>query len=70
MKDKPEGDVMLNKLLYTEKETSELTGIPQATLRTRRSRPSKDGIPYVKDGKSVRYPAVEIKRWIAMKTRR
>jgi hypothetical protein len=45
----------LEKFRYlTETETAKLTGRGIQTLRNERSR--KKGIPYVKAGKSVRYP--------------
>ena len=53
----------LNEIkLLTEKETSELTGIPLATLRNDRFR--RRSIPYVKKGRSIRYRAVAIREFI------
>lgn len=62
--------VAVQKLLVTEEECSQMTSIPRATLKTRRSRPTPDSIPFVKSGKSVLYPVAAIKRWIESKTRK
>jgi predicted DNA-binding transcriptional regulator AlpA len=55
----------LNEIkLLTEKQTSELTGIPLPTLRNDRFRRVASGIPYVKKGRSIRYRAADIKAFI------
>lgn len=54
--------------LLTEKEVSEMFGIKPATLRTHRSRPPKDPIPFIKFGNKVRYKMEDIKEWIERNT--
>ena len=54
--------------LLTEREVSDLTGIPIATLRTKRSRPGSDPIPFFKAGRIVMYPAAGVSAWIERNT--
>ncbi len=48
--------------LYTEKQVSEMTGIPVDTLRDWRK--DKKGIPYIKLGRSVYYEHDAVIRFI------
>lgn len=57
---------MTEKLLYTETEFSELTGIPVMTLKTWRSR--EQGPPYVKIGRLVRYSRKTVMQFIDNQT--
>jgi len=50
------------KLSYTTKETSELTGIAVSTLEHNRF--NRVGIPYIKIGKSIRYKHDDIVKYI------
>lgn len=54
--------------LLTEKEVHEWTGIPVATLRTMRSRPNRDPMPYTKMGRHVRYRDDLLLKWIERNT--
>lgn len=54
--------------LLTELQLHEWTGIPIATLRTMRSRPGKDPIPYTKIGKQVRYREDLLMKWMERNT--
>lgn len=54
--------------LLTEEEIHEWTRIPIATLRTMRSRPSDDPIPYTKLGRHVRYREDLVLKWIERNT--
>ena len=57
----------LNEIqLLTERQTSEITGIPLATLRNDRFR--RQGLPYVKKSKSIRYRAADIAEFIESHT--
>lgn len=53
---------MTQRLLFTEKEVEELTGIPQTTLRTRRVRGG--GPPFIKIGSRVYYSYDDIVAYI------
>lgn len=62
---------MARHKLLTEKEISEWIGVPEATLRSQRSRPPKDRqpIPFVKlPNRKVRYREDEVNRWIEENT--
>ena len=48
--------------LFTEKEVSVLTGISQMTLRSHRH--LRRGLPYVKIGALVRYPAEAVEQYL------
>lgn len=54
--------------MLTEEQVSEWIGVPIATLRTMRSRPAKDPIPFTKIGKFVRYREDLILKWIERNT--
>jgi hypothetical protein len=54
--------------LLTEQDLHEWIGIPIATLRTMRSRPGKDPIPYTKFGKLIRYREDLLLKWIERNT--
>jgi len=57
----------LNEIqLLTERQTSEITGIPLATLRNDRFR--RQGLPYVKKSRSIRYRAADIAAFIQAHT--
>lgn len=50
--------------LFTEQEVSAWLRVPVATLRTMRSRPGKDPIPFVKIGRLVRYREDQLMKWL------
>jgi predicted DNA-binding transcriptional regulator AlpA len=55
--------------LLTEKEVSEWTRLAVPTLRSMRSRPGKDPIPYTKlGGKIVRYREDLLLKWLERRT--
>lgn len=54
--------------LLDETAVSEWTGVPVATLRTMRSRPGKDPIPFTKFGRLVRYREDLLLKWIERNT--
>jgi len=54
--------------LLTEVQLHEWIGIPVATLRTMRSRPGKDPIPYTKIGKIIRYREDLLLKWMERNT--
>jgi predicted DNA-binding transcriptional regulator AlpA len=54
------------KRLLTEKELSELSGIPISTLRSHRH--LRRGLPYVKVGHLVRYDRVEVEKYLTERT--
>jgi hypothetical protein len=54
--------------MLTETEVSEWLQIPVATLRSERSRPPHDPLPFVRLGRSVRYPEDQILKWIERNT--
>lgn len=60
-------DTTRDKFL-TELEVEEWFKIPVATLRTMRSRPGKDPIPFVKMGRLVRYRESDLLKWITRNT--
>jgi hypothetical protein len=61
------GGSMKYKLL-TEQQVHEWFSLPVATLRTMRSRPGKDPIPYVKIGKLIRYREDLLLKWLERNT--
>lgn len=54
--------------LLTENEVAEWIGLAITTLRTMRSRPGKDPIPYTKVGKLIRYREDLLLKWIERNT--
>lgn len=54
--------------LLTDVEVSEWTGVPLATLRSMRSRPGKDPIPFTKIGRLVRYREDLLLKWMDRNT--
>lgn len=54
--------------LLTEKDVEQWFGIAVATLRTMRSRPGKDPIPFTKIGGRVRYREDLLLRWLERNT--
>lgn len=54
--------------LLTEQELNEWIKVPVATLRTMRSRPGRDPIPYTKIGKLIRYREDLILKWLDRNT--
>jgi hypothetical protein len=54
--------------LLTEFEVHELFKVPIATLRTMRSRPGRDPIPYVKVGRLIRYRSDQLEEWVRRNT--
>jgi len=54
--------------LLTEKEVSEWIRLSVATLRTMRSRPGRDPIPYTKVGGRVVYREDLLLKWIERNT--
>jgi hypothetical protein len=54
--------------LMTEDQVSEWTGVPVATLRTMRSRPGRDPIPFTKIGRLVRYREDLLLKWMDRNT--
>lgn len=59
---------MIKPKLLTEVEVHEWLRIPIATLRTMRSRPGRDPIPYTKVGRQIRYREDMIEKWIVRNT--
>lgn len=54
--------------MLTEIQVHEWIGLPIATLRTMRSRPGKDPIPFTKVGRLVRYREDLLLKWIERNT--
>jgi hypothetical protein len=54
--------------LLTEQQVNEWLQVSVATLRTMRSRPGKDPIPFTKVGKAVRYREDLLLKWIERNT--
>jgi hypothetical protein len=54
--------------MLTEQQVNEWMQIPVATLRTMRSRPGRDPIPYTKVGRTVRYREDLLVKWIERNT--
>ena len=59
---------MANETLLNEFEAARLLGMTVSALRTRRARPGPNPIPYVKIGRTVRYSAAELKKYIERNT--
>jgi hypothetical protein len=53
-------------LLWSEEYTAELTGLTKQSLRADRHRGT--GLPYVKFGNRIRYPAADVLAFIAAHT--
>ena len=54
--------------LLDAKEVSEWTGVSEATLRSMRSRPGKDPIPFTKIGGRVKYREDLLLKWMDRNT--
>jgi hypothetical protein len=54
--------------LLDETQVHEWFGIPIATLRSMRSRPGKDPIPFTKIGRLVRYREDLLLKWLQRNT--
>jgi len=54
--------------LLTEDQVSQWTGVPVATLKSMRTRPGKDPIPFTKFGRTVRYREDLLLKWIERNT--
>lgn len=54
--------------LLNETEFSEITGIPVHSLRTMRARPERNGPPYIKQRKGVRYTLYQYEKWLEQNT--
>jgi hypothetical protein len=54
--------------LLTEDEVSKWLGLSVYTLRTMRSRPGKDPIPFTKIGRQIKYREDLVKKWIDRNT--
>ncbi|MFP2991285.1 helix-turn-helix transcriptional regulator [Mycobacterium intracellulare] len=53
-------------VLLTQAQVSEATGLPEASLKSERTRGT--GLPYVKFGRRVRYRADDVAAYIAANT--
>jgi hypothetical protein len=58
----------MNDKLLSEKEAAKFLGLTPGALRTRRARPGKNPIPYVKVGASVRYSEQALRRYVEQNT--
>jgi predicted DNA-binding transcriptional regulator AlpA len=61
---------MVRSRLLTEKEVEAWLGIKCSTLRSMRSKPGRDPIPFTKVGRLIRYPEPEVQKWIERHTYR
>jgi hypothetical protein len=63
------GELFQGKVrLLTEDQVSQWTGVPVATLRSMRSRPGKDPIPFTKIGRLIRYREDLLMKWLERNT--
>lgn len=54
--------------LLTQEQVHEWFGIPVATLKTMRSRPGRDPIPFTKIGRLIRYREDLLQKWLQRNT--
>lgn len=54
--------------MLTQQEVSQWLGIPVATLASKRSRPGRNPIPFVRIGNRVRYNERDVLAWIEQNT--
>lgn len=68
MGDDEKFQMSLKYRLLSEDQVHQWTGLPIATLRTMRSRPGRDPIPYTKLGRIVRYREDLLLKWLERNT--
>ncbi|WP_226355157.1 helix-turn-helix domain-containing protein [Pseudonocardia sp. ICBG601] len=59
-------DLQATNDLMRETETAQLLDLAPATLRNMRSR--REGPPYIRVGRSIRYSRVSVQKWLSEQT--